>query len=180
MAKGCSGGVSDGLQDGLGCCPHRRWCSQPYLGMLSASWGAVHSFTWAAQKPRPISSNRRSRVFQSIQSKPQTPNKVGDHSPWHAAHSDCRVMSFAPRESSEVVAPAFRVSPWLVISAPIPSRLVLFTVSIKPGLGFIFVHSSLLGGKPVGNRHGGSVLINGAGLNIRLTQLCSMLRMITV
>ena len=43
-------------------------------------WQCQH-FTRARQKHRSTFSNRGYRVFQGIQSKPQTPNKVGDHSP---------------------------------------------------------------------------------------------------
>ena len=99
--------------------------------MLTASSGSA-SASRGQGRNLDLSLAIEGAVFRGIQSRPQTPNKVGDNSPWQAACSDYRDHEPCFKEDSEVAAPSFCARLWLLGSAPTPSLLdLLLTVGVK-------------------------------------------------
>lgn len=141
---------------------------RPHLPMLdSPTWWCL-GITWARQKPPDLTSggiDRRCRVFPVI----PDPKQSGRPLAWQAARPDYGDPGSSLQEVVKSAAPSLHDRPWLVGRAP--PYLCLAGCSpvdmkdqSKSGVGFTVVCSCLLGGEPIGNRHGRSILINRAGL----------------
>jgi hypothetical protein len=75
---------------------------QPHLVVIMASPGQRRN------PPLSLTGNKRSQVFQG---RPQTPNKLGDHSPQLTAHSDLEVVSSAHKRAAKLQLPLLMTDP---------------------------------------------------------------------